>query len=94
MDVEGQAEVIGQYGAQILPGLPQTEDYARAFFRALPGLTSEKREERVAARTARQEQRRSEPPPFHCTIVDESAFRRPVGSRECMHNRLASPLAH
>ncbi|MFD8966354.1 Scr1 family TA system antitoxin-like transcriptional regulator [Streptomyces sp. NPDC059568] len=93
MDFEGQAEVIEEYGAQIVPGLLQTEDYARAFFRTLPGLIPEKREERVAVRMARQERRRSDSPPFHWAIVDESALRRPVGSKECMRNQLASLLA-
>ncbi|MFJ1746693.1 Scr1 family TA system antitoxin-like transcriptional regulator [Streptomyces sp. NPDC088116] len=92
MDFEASSEIIEQYGAQVLPGLLQTEAYTRAFFGFLPGLTKEKLEERVAARMARQERQRSDLPPYRWAIIDESALRRPVGGRECMFNQLASLL--
>ncbi|MFD8062176.1 helix-turn-helix domain-containing protein [Streptomyces cyaneofuscatus] len=92
MDFEYRAEVIEQYGAQALPGLLQTEDYARAFLRCQEDLSPEVVEERVTARMSRQGRLRSEQPPFRWAIIDESVLLRPMGSRDCMRDQLASLL--
>ncbi|MFZ4271776.1 helix-turn-helix domain-containing protein [Streptomyces arboris] len=92
MDFEFRAEVIEQYGAQALPGLLQTEEYARAFLRCQEDLSPEVVEERVTARMSRQERLRSEQPPFRWAIIDESVLLRPMGSRDCMREQLASLL--
>ncbi|MEE1801504.1 helix-turn-helix transcriptional regulator [Streptomyces sp. JV176] len=93
MDLDAQAEIIEQYGAQAVPGLLQTEPYARAYIKTVPGVPPEKVEERVALRMARKERQHADPPPFRWAIVDESALRRQVGDKECMFNQLASLLA-
>ncbi|MFF9317582.1 Scr1 family TA system antitoxin-like transcriptional regulator [Streptomyces sp. NPDC014735] len=92
MDFEFRSEVIEQYGAQALPGLLQTEEYARTFLRCQEDLSAEKVEERVAARMSRQERQRSENPPFRWAIVDEAVLRRQMGSPVCMREQLASLL--
>ncbi|MFF9397635.1 MULTISPECIES: Scr1 family TA system antitoxin-like transcriptional regulator [unclassified Streptomyces] len=92
MDFEFRSEVIEQYGAQALPGLLQTEEYARELLRCQEDLSDEKVEERVAARMSRQERQRSENPPFRWAIVDEAVLRRQVGSPVCMREQLASLL--
>ncbi|MFF2539762.1 helix-turn-helix domain-containing protein [Streptomyces cyaneofuscatus] len=92
MDFEYRAEVIEQYGAQALPGLLQTEEYARAFLRCQEDLSPEVVEERVTARMSRQGRLRSEQPPFRWAIIDESVLLRPMGSRDCMREQLASLL--
>ncbi|NEC64433.1 helix-turn-helix transcriptional regulator [Streptomyces sp. SID9727] len=92
MDFEARAEVIEQYGAQALPGLLQTEEYARTFLRCQEDLSEEVIEERVTARMARQERQRSADPPFRWAVIDEAVLRRQMGSRACMYQQLASLL--
>ncbi|MFD7493382.1 Scr1 family TA system antitoxin-like transcriptional regulator [Streptomyces sp. NPDC059832] len=92
MDFEFRSEVIEQYGAQALPGLLQTEEYARTFLRCQEDLSAEQVEERVTARMSRQERQRSENPPFRWAIVDEAVLRRQMGSPACMREQLASLL--
>ncbi|MFJ1924407.1 MULTISPECIES: Scr1 family TA system antitoxin-like transcriptional regulator [unclassified Streptomyces] len=92
MDFESRAEVIEQYGAQALPGLFQTEEYARTFLRCQEDLSAEQVEERVTARMSRQERQHSEIAPFRWAIIDEAVLRRQMGSAACMHEQLASLL--
>ncbi|MEU3225761.1 helix-turn-helix transcriptional regulator [Streptomyces sp. NPDC006976] len=92
MNFEARAEVIEQYGAQALPGLFQTEQYARELLRCQEHLTAEMVDERVTARMSRQERQHSANPPFRWAIVDEAVLRRQVGNRSCMHQQLASLL--
>lgn len=93
MDFEAEAVVIEQYGAQALPGLLQTEAYAREFLRCQRDLSEEQVEERVAARMSRQERLNSDSAPFRWAIIDEAALRRQMGSPSAMHQQLASLLA-
>ncbi|MCX5344044.1 helix-turn-helix domain-containing protein [Streptomyces atratus] len=92
MDFESKAEVIEQYGAQALPGLLQTEAYAREFLRCQKDLSPDQVEQRVAARMSRQERQRSDTPPFRWAIIDEAALRRQMGSPASMREQLASLL--
>ncbi|MFC9190397.1 helix-turn-helix domain-containing protein [Streptomyces cyaneofuscatus] len=92
MDFEYRAEVIEQYGAQALPGLLQTEEYARELLRCQEDLSPEQVEERVTARMSRQGRLRSENPPFRWAIIDEAVLWRQVGSPDCMSEQLASLL--
>ncbi|MFJ9975744.1 helix-turn-helix domain-containing protein [Streptomyces cyaneofuscatus] len=92
MDFEFRAEVIEQYGAQALPGLLQTEEYARELLRCQEDLSPEQVEERVTARMSRQGRLRSENPPFRWAIIDEAVLWRQVGSPDCMREQLASLL--
>ncbi len=52
---EAQATTIRWFEALIVPGLLQTEDYARAIFQTRFGLSNEEIETRIAARLKRQE---------------------------------------
>lgn len=92
MDFEAQAEVIEQYGAQILPGLLQTEAYARAALGVQEDLSREQVEERVNARISRQWRPHSAPPRHRWAILDESLLRRRMGVGACMCEQLASLL--
>lgn len=92
MDFESRSQVIEQYGAQALPGLLQTEEYARELLRCRDDLSSEQVEERVTARMSRQVRLRSDDPPFRWAIIDESVLLRPLGSPDCMCEQLASLL--
>lgn len=92
MDFEARAEVIEVYEPQALPGLLQTEAYAREFFCCQKDLTVDQVEQRVMARMSRQERQRSDAPPFRWAIIDEAALRRPLGSAMAMREQLASLL--
>ena len=71
-----------------MPGLLQTEDYARAVFRTRFGVTDEEIDEQVAARLKRQEILARDEPPALWVIVDESVLRRPVGGRYVMREQI------
>ncbi|WP_069874824.1 helix-turn-helix domain-containing protein [Streptomyces malaysiensis] len=90
MTVEARARVISEYAGMIVPGLVQTEAYARAlFYEANPRATTEEIDELVEARMSRQELLRTSSPPDVSVILDEAAVRRPVGGPEVMREQLA-----
>jgi transcriptional regulator with XRE-family HTH domain len=93
MECAERAVAICEYAAHVVPGLLQTEDYARALLsvgRTLNG--KEQLEERVAARLGRQGRLWSPGHPELWVILDESVLRRPVGGRAVMRGQLASLL--
>jgi transcriptional regulator with XRE-family HTH domain len=87
--LEAEASVIHTYESQFVPGLLQTQDYARAVIRA--GQTRpdpEALERRVTARMARQEILARSDPPEIWAILDEPVVSRPVGGPEVMREQL------
>lgn len=86
---EAQAMRIQTYQSQVVHGLLQTEEYARALIRAAqPRATHERVEALVAARMARQTISRGPKPPYFWTILDEAVLRRPVGGPTVMVEQL------
>jgi transcriptional regulator with XRE-family HTH domain len=87
--LEADAASIGKYHATIVPGLLQTEDYARAIIESgAPAPSSELIEQRIAVRLARQRLlSRDDPPKLH-VIMDESALRRIIGRPSVMKAQL------
>jgi transcriptional regulator with XRE-family HTH domain len=85
---EREAKKLRWFEPMLVPGLLQTEAYARAIFRARFGMTAEEIEDKVAARLKRQEILEHEPPPALWTIVDETVLRRPVGGRVVMREQV------
>jgi transcriptional regulator with XRE-family HTH domain len=88
--LEQATSLIRTYELQFVPGLFQTEDYARAVtvlgHRAAPASEIERR---VSLRLQRQEiLSRPEPVPRVWAVIDESALRRPLGGREVMRAQL------
>ena len=81
---EAEAATLRWFEPLVVPGLLQTEDYARAIFRTRFRINSEEIEERVAARMKRQEVLTREEPASLWVIVDEWVLRRPVGGRPVM----------
>jgi len=83
--LEQEATSITAYSMYWLPGLLQSEDYARAIIKAvLPKLDPMVHEQRVEARLRRQ-QRLTEPnPPRYRVFLDEATVRRRVGSSTVM----------
>ncbi|MFI1709507.1 helix-turn-helix domain-containing protein [Streptomyces griseoruber] len=82
MELEATARVMWMFQLRV-PGLLQTEDYARAVLSGLSGARTtagngEEVEEQVALRMGRQELLYREPAPIVRVILDEGALRRPV----------------
>ena len=87
---EAEASALRLFEHTLIPGLFQTEDYARATLAAHPHTSADVVEERVAARLARQEilTREDPPPPILWVLLDENVLRRQVGSRKVMHDQI------
>jgi hypothetical protein len=87
--LEEAAQLIRVYEVQFVPGLLQTEDYARAVvMQGAPGLEPEEVERRVALRLGRQKLLTKDSPPRLWAIVDEAALRRPMGGRDVLAGQI------
>ncbi|GAA4549987.1 helix-turn-helix domain-containing protein [Amycolatopsis samaneae] len=86
---ESEAQGVRNYESLFLPGLLQTEDYARAVIRGvLPTATEEQVEDRVRARLERQPLLTKAAPLKFWAVVDEAALRRVVGGPAVMGRQL------
>jgi transcriptional regulator with XRE-family HTH domain len=86
---EGEAEEILTFELAVVPGLLQTEDYARALNREGPAEVGEDGiEERVKVRAERQRILEGDDPVRLFAVIDEAALRRPVGKPEVMRAQL------
>jgi transcriptional regulator with XRE-family HTH domain len=91
-DTEAQAKVLRWFELVAVPGLLQTEDYARAVLRTQVLATDEEIEEMVAARMDRQAIVARDHPPMLWVILDEGVVRRPVGSAQVMSEQVGKLL--
>jgi transcriptional regulator with XRE-family HTH domain len=87
-DKEGQARRLRSFEPLVVPGLLQTEAYARAILSTRMGATREELDEAVAGRMERQRILEREHPPELWVILDEAVLRRPVGGPEVMREQL------
>ncbi|MEV6818761.1 DUF5753 domain-containing protein [Nocardiopsis dassonvillei] len=77
--MEDDAAKISVYASSLIPGLFQTEDYARAVIRVMvPEATDQELERQVAARIERQGILARDAPPQVLAVLDEAALRRGV----------------
>jgi transcriptional regulator with XRE-family HTH domain len=89
ISLEATAMNIMTYEAQLIPGLLQTEDYARAIAAAsLVGESQEEREQFVQARLTRQQVLTRDNPLQLWAILSEGALRQLVGGPEVMQAQL------
>ena len=86
--VEQEAVLLRTYQVAVLPGLLQTEAYARAVLAGGALLTPEEVEKQVAARLERQRLLERESPPHLISVLDETVLRRPVGGPAVMREQL------
>jgi transcriptional regulator with XRE-family HTH domain len=87
--LEEAASVIRTYEVQFVPGLLQTEDYARAVTRlGHPRASAVEIERRVALRMARQQLLTAAEAPRVWAVMDEAALRRALGGTEVMRAQL------
>ncbi|MGW9115335.1 helix-turn-helix domain-containing protein [Streptomyces sp. NPDC055663] len=84
-DMEAKAAYISTYQAQLVYGLLQTEEYARAVLAT--GMPDDLGSQ-VAARIERQRILERERPPLAWVVLDEAALRRPIGGHEVMRRQL------
>ncbi|MBB6172320.1 hypothetical protein HNR23_003400 [Nocardiopsis mwathae] len=92
-ELERAASEIWEFHQMVVPGLLQTEEYARHILRTgLPRDTPDSIEELVQIRMKRQELLKSDEAPALVFVLDESVLRRPTGGREIMARQLANLL--
>jgi transcriptional regulator with XRE-family HTH domain len=83
--LEEDASRILTYELQFVPGLMQTEDYARAIAsHGRPELSGKDVERRVALRMRRQKVLARPGAPRLWGVIDESVLHRPIGGRDVM----------
>lgn len=93
MELEAKATKMHKYMVHTVPGLWQTEDYARALITAFnPTSAPERIEELVVARLARQRILNSLKPPLFWVVLDEAVLRRAVGGPQVMAAQLSHVL--
>lgn len=87
--LEESASRIQTYEIQFVPGLLQTEDYARAVARqGRPEASSEDIERRVRLRLQRQKMFTRPNAPRLWAVIDESVLHRPIGGRQVLRAQL------
>lgn len=87
--LEEAASVIRGYEVQFIPGLLQTEDYARAVIRlGHPQCDDEEITRRVRLRTTRAEVLRRPQPPTIWVVIDEAVLHRSLGGRAVMRAQI------
>lgn len=88
-ELEQQAIEIREYAAMLVPGVLQTEDYARAVFAAYtPNHTTSYLEQRVVNRLERARLLTDPTTPVVWTLLDEAVLRRCVGGPKVMVEQL------
>ncbi|MEU9837553.1 helix-turn-helix transcriptional regulator [Streptosporangium sp. NPDC048047] len=91
-EIEPNALVLRSWDPLLVPGLLQTEAYARHLFVNGPRAAPEEVEERVQARMRRQLILGRENSPLLLILLDEGVLRRKVGSSEAMYEQLSHLL--
>ena len=95
LELESAARAIRTYEVQFVPGLWQTEGYARAVLSARSVTSTPEQVERQFAIRMRRQQildRTSPPPPEIWAVVDEAVIRRAGGGRDVMRGQLGRLL--
>src|SRR5262249_45912816 len=86
---ESEARSVRNYESLFVPGLLQTEDYTRAVVTpSLPSASESEVQQRVEARTQRQQSTTKDDPLKLWVIVDEAVLHREVGGPQVMAEQL------
>jgi len=89
MDIEQRALALSWYDTLVVPGLLQTENYARAVFRSrVPGLGEDEIEQQVASRVERQEILHRKAPPTTSFVISQAILMDRLGGREVYAEQL------
>ncbi|MBD0738062.1 helix-turn-helix domain-containing protein [Streptomyces sp. CBMA29] len=94
ISLEESATALSIYHSELVPGLLQTDDYARTLIQTdHPELTEQDIERRVQLRIERQALlTRVTDPPGLGVVLNEAVIRRPIGSEQIMADQLAHLL--
>lgn len=90
--MDAECVALREYQERVMPGLLQSEPYARTLF-ARHIDDEEKVEERVRARLSRQQRFLSSEGPLYIVVLDESCLRNVVGGPEVMREQCQHLLA-
>jgi transcriptional regulator with XRE-family HTH domain len=91
--LEAAAAELRSFEPLVIPGLLQTEEYARAMVLAgWPNMSTEEVEQRIRVRMKRQSLLYQDDPLQLSIILDEAALRRPVGGIDAMRRQLTKLL--
>jgi transcriptional regulator with XRE-family HTH domain len=87
---EAEARTIKTFQHTIVPGLFQTEEYARAMMEGYPDTTEQEVKERVQGRMARQVilTRDDPPPPRVWAVLDQQVLARSIGGPAVMTRQM------
>ncbi len=91
-EIEPNLLVLRSWDPMRIPGLLQTEAYARSVFSGEPGAIPDEVEERVAARLQRQHILDRDEPPLLYVLFDANVLRRRVGGPHVMREQLGHLL--
>ncbi|MFC6682487.1 DUF5753 domain-containing protein [Nonomuraea ferruginea] len=86
--IERKADQLITWAPLIVPGLVQTEEYARAIFEGEPHKSPQQVEELVNARIERQAIFDRPTPPQFLAVMDEGILYRPVGDDSVTRHQL------
>ncbi|MFC4497772.1 Scr1 family TA system antitoxin-like transcriptional regulator [Streptomyces ovatisporus] len=87
--LEKEAVSLCTYECRLVPGLLQSEGYARAAFdNSVPPLSDEQMEAQVTARMLRQESIRARPNSSFSFVMEEHIARRPLGGTDVARSQL------
>jgi transcriptional regulator with XRE-family HTH domain len=85
---EAEAVTLWTFQHSLVPGLLQTEAYARAVLERHPNVTPAQVDERVAARMGRQAVLERAEPPVLWVLLDENVLHREVGGAAVMAEQM------
>lgn len=88
LDEEQDATDLYCWEPTIVPGLLQTQGYARHILGASPGITEDEVEQRVAGRVRRRTILDRERPPLISAVIDEAVLHRNIGGPAVMADQL------
>ena len=86
---EERARSVQSYETMVVPGLLQTEEYARAVLSCVhPPVAPAEIERRVAARLDRQKILHRIPAPVLVFVIEETVLHRPIGGAPCLRRQI------
>jgi transcriptional regulator with XRE-family HTH domain len=86
--LEAAASIIRIFEVQVIPGLLQTESYARALIGVGNAASDDEVIRRAEVRIGRQDVLNKANAPRFWTVIDEGALRRPVGGPAAMREQI------
>ena len=87
--LEAEALAMSEWETQIVPGLLQTDEYARAVIEVGADIGDpDTAQRRLALRMARQTVLVRDPPPRLTVVLDEAVLHREVGGSDVLHRQL------